>query len=131
MIEAFEPTILIGTTGQAGAFTEGMIRSVGRAADRPLIMALSNPTSMTEADPSDVVEWSNGRAFIATGSPFVPVDFNGESIPVSQCNNVYVFPGVGLGAIVSEVPTITDSMFAAAARSLAEMVEDDPRLQPV
>jgi malate dehydrogenase (oxaloacetate-decarboxylating) len=125
VIEALEPTILIGTTGQPGAFTEEAIRAMARGADRPLIMALSNPTSKTEANPSDVAEWSDGRAFIATGSPFAPVDYQGRSIAVSQCNNVYVFPGVGLGAIVSATPIVTDAMFGSAARTLANMVDDD------
>lgn len=129
VIDALQPTILIGTTGRSGAFTEQAIRSMARSVDRPLIMALSNPTSKTEANPSDVAAWTNGRAFIATGSPFAPVDYAGRSIAVSQCNNVYVFPGVGLAAIVSATPIVTDSMFASAARTLANLVDDDQLLR--
>lgn len=124
VIDRLQPTILVGTTGQPGAFTEEAVRSMARSVERPLIMALSNPTSKTEANPSDLAEWTNGRAFIATGSPYGAVDFESRVIGVSQCNNVYVFPGVGLGAIVSAAPIVTDSMFAAAARTLAEMVDD-------
>lgn len=125
VIGALEPTILIGTTGQAGAFTGEMIREMAACVERPLVMALSNPTSKTEADPADIAAWTDGRAFMATGSPFAPVEYQGRRIPVSQCNNVYVFPGVGLGAIVSGAKKVTDSMFAAAARALAGLVGDE------
>ena len=122
VIEALRPTVLIGTTGQSGLFTEKMIRQVAATVDRPLIMALSNPTSKTEALPSDVAAWTNGRAVMATGSPFPPIVHGSRRIPVAQCNNVYVFPGVGLGAIVSESDVVTDGMFAAAASTLAGLV---------
>lgn len=125
VIDRVRPTILIGTTGQPGAFTEAIIRKVAAVAERPLIMALSNPTSKTEAHPCDIALWTEGRALMATGSPFAPVEFEGEVLGVSQCNNVYVFPGVGLGAIVSRASEVTDPMFAAAARALARMVSDE------
>ncbi len=134
VIEALQPTVLIGTTGQAGLFGEKMIRAVVESVERPLIMALSNPTSKTEALPSDLAMWTDGRAVMATGSPFPPVLHEGKSIPVAQCNNVYVFPGVGLGAIVSESDVVTDGMFAAAATTLAGLVRDsqtrETRLYP-
>jgi malic enzyme len=124
VVAAFRPTVIIGTTGQPGVFDESIIRTMAAHAERPLVMALSNPTSKTEGVPVDIVEWSDGRALIATGSPFEPVTHGDRLIPVSQCNNVYVFPGVGLGAIVSGASEVNDAMFAAAADSLACQVSD-------
>ena len=124
-IEAIKPTILIGTTMVPSMFTETMIREMASNTDSPLVMALSNPTSKTEALPEDVFAWTEGRAYMATGSPFEPVQFGEELLGVSQGNNVYVFPGVGLGAIVAEATEVTDSMFAAAARALAEEVDQE------
>jgi len=125
VVEAFGPTVIIGTTGQPGVFDESIIRMMAAHADRPLVMALSNPTSKTEGVPVDIVRWSDGRALIATGSPFEPVPHGDREIPVSQCNNVYVFPGVGLGAIVSGASVVNDAMFAAAADALACQVSDE------
>ena len=122
-IEATHPTVIIGTTGQAGLFDEDVIRSVARHTERPVVMALSNPTSKSEALPSNIVEWTDGRAIIATGSPFEPVRHGTLEVPVSQCNNVYVFPGVGLGCLVSGASIVTDSMFTAAAEALASQVD--------
>jgi malic enzyme len=124
IIEALQPTVLIGTTGQPGLFDEAVIKAAAHHVDRPLVMALSNPTSKTEAIPAEVFASTGGRAFMATGSPFPPVDYEGRSIPVPQCNNVYVFPGVGLGAIVSKATRVTDAMFAAAADELAAQASD-------
>jgi malic enzyme len=123
-VEVFHPTVIIGTTGQPGIFDEEIVRTMAEHADRPLVMALSNPTSKTEGIPSDIIEWSDGRALIATGSPFDPVEFGGRSFPISQCNNVYVFPGVGLGAIISGAREVTDGMFAAASEALAGLVSE-------
>jgi malic enzyme len=123
-VEVFHPTVIIGTTGQPGIFDEEIVRTMAEHADRPLVMALSNPTSKTEGIPSDIIEWSDGRALIATGSPFEPVEFGGRSFPISQCNNVYVFPGVGLGAIISGAREVTDGMFAAASEALAGLVSE-------
>ena len=124
-VDAFEPTVLIGTTGQPGVFDEPIITTMAAHADRPLVMALSNPTSKTEGIPADMCAWADGRALIATGSPFDPVEHGGATIPVSQCNNVYVFPGVGMGTIVSGAREVTESMFAAASQALAGLVDDE------
>ncbi|MDH3305891.1 MAG: NAD-dependent malic enzyme [Acidimicrobiia bacterium] len=125
IVDRLRPTVLVGTTGQPGVFDEEVIRAMAAHVDRPIVMALSNPTSKCEAAPEDVVEWSGGAAVLATGSPFDPVEHVGRLIPVSQCNNVYVFPGVGLGAMVGEAKVVTDEMFAVAARTLAGLLSEE------
>jgi malate dehydrogenase (oxaloacetate-decarboxylating) len=125
VVRAVKPTVLIGTTGEAGAFTEPVLRALAAHARRPLVMPMSNPTSSCEARPADVLEWTDGRALIATGSPFDPVEYRGRLVTVAQANNVYVFPGVGLGAIVAEAREVTDTMFTAAADRLAAEVGAD------
>jgi len=124
VVEAFAPTVIVGTTGEPGVFDQKVITAVAGQTERPLVMALSNPTSKTEGLPADIVDWTGGRGLIATGSPFDPVEYQGRTIPVSQANNVYVFPGVGLGAIVSGASEVNDAMFAAAAETLALQVAD-------
>jgi malate dehydrogenase (oxaloacetate-decarboxylating) len=121
VVAAWQPTILVGTTGVAGTFGEELIRSMAAAADRPIIMPLSNPTAIAEARPADLLDWTDGRALVATGSPFPPV---GDRI-IGQANNVFVFPGIGLGAIVAETSHISDAMILAAARTLAGTVNSD------
>ena len=124
-IDAFHPTVLIGTTGQPRVFDETVIRTMARHVDRPVVMALSNPTSKTEGVPSEIIACTQGKALIATGSPFESVEYGDLVIPVSQCNNVYVFPGIGMGAIVSGARKVTDAMFSAAAVTLADLVSDE------
>lgn len=119
VIETYRPTIIAGATGAPGLFTEEVIRSVAKHADRPVVLALSNPTSKCEAVPEDVIRWTEGRAIVATGSPFPPVEYEGRIHTVSQANNVYIFPGVGLGSLVAKASEVTDSMFVAAADALA------------
>jgi malic enzyme len=121
VVVAFRPDVLLGTTGIGGAFTEATIRVMAEATDRPIIMPMSNPTAATEARPSDVLEWTGGRAIVATGSPFAPVEIGGRIQRIAQANNAYVFPGMGLGAIVSEARILPDSAFLVAARRLAAM----------
>jgi malic enzyme len=119
VVNALRPTVLIGTTGEPGCFTEEIVRAMAAHWHRPAIFPFSNPTSKSEAVPSDLLNWTNGRALVATGSPFAPVTFGGRSIRIAQGNNVYVFPGVGLGALVAEARQINDAMFAAAGTALA------------
>ena len=124
VIDSLHPTVLIGTTGQPGRFSEPIITAMASHVDRPLVMALSNPTSKCEVVPKDALAWSAGRALVATGSPFEPVRFLEREVPISQCNNVYIFPGVGLGAIVAKATRVTDTMFAAAADALASQITE-------
>ena len=125
VIRAVKPTVLIGTTGRAGTFTEAIVREMARHVERPLILPMSNPTSSCEAAPADVLAWTDGRALVATGSPFEPVMHAGRRHVVGQVNNAFVFPGVGLGAIVAQAGAVTDSMFVVAADCLAAEVGDD------
>ena len=125
VIDHLRPSVLIGTTGQPGVFGVDVLEALAAHAARPLVMALSNPSSKSEAVPSTIAAATGGRAFIATGSPFDAVSHGGRMIPVSQCNNVYIFPGVGLAAIATGAPIVTDAMFGAAATALAAEVHED------
>ncbi|HAW11927.1 MAG TPA: NAD-dependent malic enzyme, partial [Chloroflexi bacterium] len=122
VIRQVAPTVLVGTSGQAGLFTEAVIREMAAHVHRPVILVLSNPTASSEAVPADVLAWSGGRALVATGSPFPPVEVEGGQRVIAQANNVFVFPGVGLGAVVAHAREVTDGMFMAAASALAGMV---------
>ncbi len=125
VIEAFEPTVLIGSSGQKGAFDESVVRAMAAAAERPLVMPFSNPTDCTEAVPEDILRWSDGRALIATGSPFDAVDFQGRRVEIGQGNNVFVFPGLGRGALACASAQVSDRMVTAAAKALARCVHDE------
>ncbi|MEX1335046.1 MAG: NAD-dependent malic enzyme [Candidatus Limnocylindrales bacterium] len=125
IIKAVKPDVLIGTTGQPGSFDRCVVTEMAEATAEPVIFALSNPSSRVEATPSDILAWSEGRALVATGSPFAPVSWKGASRPIGQANNVFVFPGVGLGAIVAEASRITEEMFLVAARALADQVSEE------
>jgi malic enzyme len=122
VVERFAPTVLIGTSGTPGTFTERSIRAMAAATPRPVVLPMSNPTANSEATPEDVLRWSEGRAIVATGSPFPPVRVGDRQVEIGQANNVYVFPGIGLGAIAAEVSQVTDRMFLRAAQVLAQQV---------
>jgi malic enzyme len=122
VVRAVKPTMLIGTSGEADTFTEPIVREMARHVERPLVFPMSNPTSNSEAKPADVIAWSDGRALVATGSPFEPVPWGGRTIAIGQGNNAFVFPGLGLGVMVAGARQVTDAMFAAAAEQLAAEV---------
>ncbi|HET6168555.1 MAG TPA: NAD-dependent malic enzyme [Terracidiphilus sp.] len=121
-------TAMVGVSAQAGAFTEEIVREMARNTPRPIIFPLSNPTSKSEAVPTDLMHWTNGRALIGTGSPFSPVEVAGKQVPISQVNNSYIFPGLALGILVSRARRVTDTMIMAAAKALASLspAREDP-----
>jgi len=121
VIRAVAPTILVGTSGQAGAFTERVVKEMASHVERPVIMPLSNPTDLAEALPGDLLSWTDGRALIATGSPFPPVRHGDVTYTIAQSNNALVFPGLGLGVAVSRATRVSDRMITAAAQALASI----------
>jgi malic enzyme len=125
VIRQFEPTILVGATATPGTFTPAMIKEMARHVERPIVMPLSNPTSKAECSPREAISWSDGRALVATGSPFADVIHEDNRHVIGQGNNIFIFPGVGLGAIISEIHDIDEAVFLVAARTLAESVSDD------
>jgi malate dehydrogenase (oxaloacetate-decarboxylating) len=135
VVAKVRPTMLIGTSTQAGAFTESLVRDMAAHTDRPIIMPLSNPTSKAEALPADVLAWTGGRALVATGSPFAPVELDGVTYRIAQANNALVFPGLGLGVTVARASRISDGMIAAAADAVARLSDAGrpgaPLLPPV
>jgi malate dehydrogenase (oxaloacetate-decarboxylating) len=120
VIKNAKPTVLIGVSTQPDVFTEEIVRAMSSYVERPIIFPLSNPTSRSEAKPKDLIQWTQGKAIIATGSPFPPVVYNGKQFPIAQCNNVYIFPGVGLGVVACKSPKVTEKMFIRAAQVLSE-----------
>jgi malate dehydrogenase (oxaloacetate-decarboxylating) len=120
VIDAAHPTALIGLSTATGAFTEDIVRRMAAHVKRPIIMPLSNPTSLSEARPQDLADWTGGSALIATGSPFPPMQVGGASIPVAQCNNIYIFPGLGLAVTAVRATRITDAMITAAAAAVGD-----------
>ena len=119
VIGSIEATILIGLSTVGGAFTEAVVREMARKVERPIIFPLSNPTAKSEAKADDLIHWTDGRALVATGSPFAPVSYGGRTIPIAQCNNIFIFPAMGLGVVASGARRVTDAMMLAAARALA------------
>ena len=120
VVKNAKPTVLIGVSGQPGLFTEEIIRTLAANCEHPIILPLSNPTSRVEAVPADIIHWTDGKALIATGSPFLPVTHNGKVHHISQCNNSYIFPGIGLGVIASQATRVTDNMLMASSMALAD-----------
>ncbi len=120
VISKIDASILIGLSTVAGSFTEPIVREMARKVPRPIILPLSNPTEKSEAKAEDLIRWTEGRALLATGSPFGPVSYAGRQITIAQCNNVYIFPAVGLGVVASRARRVTDTMMESAARTLAE-----------
>jgi malate dehydrogenase (oxaloacetate-decarboxylating) len=121
VVRNVRPTMLIGTSTQAGAFTEQIVRDMAAHTARPIIMPLSNPTSKAEAMPADLMAWTDGAALVATGSPFEPVEHGGVTYQIAQANNALVFPGLGLGVTVARASRITDKLIAAAADAVAKL----------
>jgi len=119
VIGKIDATILIGLSTVHGVFSEAIVREMVRKVERPIIFPLSNPTANSEATAEDLIRWTDGRALVATGSPFAPVNYGGRKIPIAQCNNVYIFPAIGLGVVASGARRVTDSMMLATARALA------------
>lgn len=122
-VRRIHPTILVGTSTVHGAFTEQVVREMRAHVDRPFILPMSNPTSLAEAEPADLLRWSDGQALIVTGSPFVPVVHDGVQHHIGQANNALLYPGLGLGAIVARATRVTDGMLNAAAKAVADLVE--------
>jgi malate dehydrogenase (oxaloacetate-decarboxylating) len=122
VVRQVRPTMLIGTSTVAGAFTETVIREMAKHCERPIVFPLSNPAPMAEATPADLIAWTEGRALIATGSPFQPVTYRGVTYVIGQVNNAMLYPGLCLGAIVSRAHRISDNMFAAAANAVSSLV---------
>ncbi|PGC16766.1 NAD-dependent malic enzyme [Bacillus wiedmannii] len=131
VVKHVKPTILIGTSTVAGAFKEEIIKEMASRVERPIILPMSNPTPLAEAKPADLIEWTEGRALVATGSPFEPVTYNGVTYVIGQSNNALIFPGLGLGTIVVRASVMTDGMFAAAAEAVASMVDTSQPGAPI
>jgi malic enzyme len=125
VVRAVRPTALIGVSGVPGLFTREVVEAMAAHCPKPVVFPLSNPTSQSEARPADVIAWTDGRALVATGSPFEPVVHEGRTISIGQGNNAFVFPGLGLGLLLSEAREVTDAMFAAAAERLAAEVSEE------
>jgi malate dehydrogenase (oxaloacetate-decarboxylating) len=123
VVARVHPTVLIGTSGRTGAFTEAVVRDLAAHAERPVILPMSNPTVLSEAVPADLIRWTGGRALVAAGSPFGVVDYDGIRYEIGQANNALVFPGLGLGVIATRARRVTDRMLLAAARAVANLVD--------
>jgi malate dehydrogenase (oxaloacetate-decarboxylating) len=123
VVRRVHPSIMIGTSGRAGAFSEPIVREMAAHSARPVILPMSNPTSLSEAAPADLIRWTEGRALVATGSPFPPVDYHGVQYMIGQANNALIFPGLGLGVIAARATRVTDGMLAAAAHTVSDLVD--------
>jgi malate dehydrogenase (oxaloacetate-decarboxylating) len=121
VIENVRPSVLIGASGQANLFTEQLVRTMYQHCPHPIIFPLSNPSSQVEAMPADVIKWTDGDAILATGSPFPPVSYKGQTYRIPQCNNSYVFPGLGLGLLAVDANRVSDETLAKASETLAAL----------
>jgi malate dehydrogenase (oxaloacetate-decarboxylating) len=122
VVHRVKPTMLIGASAASGSFTEAIVREMAAHTERPVIFVLSNPPARAEANPADLIAWTEGRALIATGSPFAPITYRGITYVVAQVNNAMLYPGLALGAIVSRATRISGGMFAAAANAVSSLV---------
>jgi malate dehydrogenase (oxaloacetate-decarboxylating) len=129
-VKQTQPTILIGSSAQTGAFNEVVIKTMSKYVNQPIILALSNPTERAEAVPQDLINWTNGNALIATGSPFDPVEFKGKTYSIAQCNNALVYPGIGLGVLATRAKLLTDDMLWEACQALSDF-SGDALLPPI
>ncbi|WP_347463762.1 NAD-dependent malic enzyme [Acinetobacter thermotolerans] len=120
VVKYAKPTVLIGVSGQPGLFDKDVMTAMAENCEHPIVLPLSNPTSRVEAVPADIIQWTDGKALIATGSPFAPVNYQGQIYNISQCNNSYIFPGIGLGVIASGAKRVTNNMLMASSNALAE-----------
>ena len=125
VVAAYKPTVLIGASGQAGAFGENIIREMARHTERPVVLPFSNPTAISEAVPRDILAWTDGKALVATGSPFDAVEYNGRVFEIGQGNNVFIFPGIGLGTLLSKADKVSDAMISVSANALANSMTDE------
>jgi malate dehydrogenase (oxaloacetate-decarboxylating) len=121
VIKQVKPNVLIGCSTQPGSFTKEIVQEMASHVDRPIIFPLSNPTRLHEAQPKDISDWTEGKALIATGSPFPPVTYNGKEYEIAECNNCLVYPGIGLGCVLSRAERLSDEMIVAGAHGLAEL----------
>ncbi len=131
LIRLVHPTILIGTSTRAGAFSKDVVQEMASHVERPVILPMSNPTELAEATPADLIAWTQGRALVATGSPFGPVDYGGARYEIGQANNALVFPGIGLGVIAARASRVTDGMLSAAAHAVAGRTDTSVRGAPL
>ena len=124
VVNKYKPTVLIGSSAQAGAFTENIAKTMMEATERPIILPFSNPTNRAEATPSDLIHWTDGKVLVAAGSPFEPVGYAGRTFKIGQGNNVFIFPGLGLGALLANSSVVTDEMVSAASKAAADSMTD-------
>jgi malate dehydrogenase (oxaloacetate-decarboxylating)(NADP+) len=128
-VKSLKPTVIIGVSGQPNTFNQSVLEAMASYNKRPIVFAMSNPTSKAECTAEEAYTWTDGRAIFASGSPFAPVTFKGETYVPGQANNAYAFPGIGLGVIACEAVSVTDEMFSVAAKALADAVSEDDLAQ--
>ena len=125
VVRAFRPTVLIGTSGRPGAFNRAVVEAMAEHCEAPIVMPFSNPTDYAEARPEEVLRWTNGSAIVAAGSPFADVELQGRTFRIGQGNNVFIFPGLGLGSLLARAKYVSEGMIGATATALAEEVTSE------